>query len=96
MVPHRPSPSITDLVAAEAGERGLDYLVDSSSPIGSDHASFANAGVPAVFFHGFFAVVADDPHYHTAEDRAEHVQSTHMAEIADLGLAVIDTLLSDR
>jgi aminopeptidase YwaD len=90
------SPSITDLAAAEADERGLDYIVESSSPIGSDHASFINAGIPAIFFHSLFVVIADDPNYHTAEDRAEHVQITRMAEIADLGLAVIDLLLGGR
>jgi aminopeptidase YwaD len=90
------SPSMTDLAAAEADERGLDYVVESSLPIGSDHASFSNAGIPAVFFHSLFVVVADDPNYHTAEDRAEHVQPTRMAEIADLGLAVIDVLLGSR
>jgi aminopeptidase YwaD len=90
------SARMTDLAAVEADERGLDYIVDSSPSIGSDHASFTNAGVPAVFFHSLFEVVADDPHYHTAEDLAEHVQPTRMAEIADLGLAVIDTLLGSR
>ena len=90
------SPSIADLAAAEADERSLDYIVESSSPIGSDHASFINAGIPGVFFHSLFVVVADDPNYHTAEDRAEHVQPARMAEIADLGLAVIDTLLGSR
>lgn len=90
------SPSMTDLAATEADERGLDYIVERSSPIGSDHASFINAGTPAVFFHSLFVVVADDPNYHTAEDRAEHVQPTRMAEIADLGLAVIDILLGSR
>jgi len=90
------SPSMTDLAAAEAEERDLEYIVESSLPIGSDHASFINAGIPAVFFHSLFVVVSDDPHYHTAEDRAEHVQSTRMAEVAELGLAVIDALLSGR
>ncbi len=90
------SASMTDLAAAEADERGLDYIVDQSPSIGSDHASFTDAGVPAVFFHSLFEVVADDPNYHTAEDLAEHVQPTRMAEIADLGLAVIDALLGSR
>lgn len=90
------SPSITGLATAEADERGLDYVVETSPSVGSDHASFTNAGIPAVFFHSFFAAVADDPRYHTAEDRAEHVQADRMAEIADLGLAVIDILLGSR
>ena len=48
------------------------------------------------FFHSFFTVIADDPNYHSAGDQAEHVQPTRMAEVADLGLAVIDLLLSSR
>lgn len=88
--------SMTDLAATEADERGLDYIVDRSPSIGSDHASFTNAGIPAIFFHSLFEFVGDDPDYHTAEDRAEHVQPTRMAEIGDLGLAMIDILLAAR
>jgi Zn-dependent M28 family amino/carboxypeptidase len=92
------SPSLTAVASAEADERGLDYVLGSSPPteLGSDHASFMNAGIPAIFFHGFFSVIADDPHYHTAEDQAQHVQPTRMAEIAEVGLAVIDVLLASR
>jgi aminopeptidase YwaD len=88
------SPSITDIAASEAEKQGLEYAVDNSTVAGSDHASFIAAGVPAVFFHSFVQVIADDPNYHTAEDRAEHVQSSRMAEVGGLALAVIDTLLS--
>ncbi len=90
------SPSMTDLAAAQADERDLDYVVGGSSPVGSDHASFINADIPAVFFHSFFEVPIDDPRYHTAEDWAEHVQPTRMAGIAEVGLAVIDAVLSGR
>ncbi len=87
---------MTDLAAAQADERDLDYVVGGSSPVGSDHASFINADIPAVFFHSFFEVPIDDPRYHTAEDWAEHVQPTRMAGIAEVGLAVIDAVLSGR
>jgi aminopeptidase YwaD len=88
---------LTDIAAAEAEERGLDYTVESSSTaVGSDHASFINADIPAVFLHSLFTFVADDPNYHTATDQAQHVQPTRMAEIAEAGLAVIDVLLSGR
>ncbi len=87
------SASVTDLAAAEADGRGLDYIVERTLPIESDHASFISAGIPAVLFHRLFEVVADDPSYHTVEDRAEHVDPGRMAEAADLGLAVIDVLL---
>jgi len=92
------SPSLTDVATAKADEFGLDYDVPSSAFTdgGSDHASFINAGIPAIFFHSMFAVVADDPNYHTAEDKAEHVQADRLAEIGEVALAVIDTLLSGR
>jgi hypothetical protein len=89
------SPGLTDIAAAEAEERGLDYIVDSA-PGGSDHSSFIAAGIPALFLHSFTSVIADDPNYHTAGDRAENVRATTMKEAGDVGLAVIETLLSGR
>jgi aminopeptidase YwaD len=88
------SPSITDIAANEAEKRGLDYVVDNSTVAASDQASFIDVGVPAVFFHSFSQVISDDPNYHTANDRAEYVQSSRMAEVGGLALAVIDGLLS--
>jgi Iap family predicted aminopeptidase len=45
--------------------------VDLSRPLRrmSDHASFLDAGIPAILFHW-----VDDPFYHTAFDLADHVQ----------------------
>ena len=89
--------SITDIAVAEAEERGLDYAVDNSLELsGSDHAPFAAAGIPAIFLHSFFDVVADDPRYHTAEDQPQHVEPSRMGEIGDAGLAVIEELLRGR
>ncbi|MEE8345992.1 MAG: M20/M25/M40 family metallo-hydrolase, partial [Dehalococcoidia bacterium] len=92
------TPSLTDVATAEADEFGLDYDVPSSASAngGSDHASFINAGIPAVFFHSLFTMVADDPNYHTSEDQAEHIQPNRLAEIGEVGLAMIDTLLTSR
>jgi aminopeptidase YwaD len=91
------SPSLTDVAATEADERGLNHTVDNSTTgSGSDHASFINAGTPAVFLHSFFSHIADDPSYHTAGDQAANVRPTRMGEIGALGLAVIDTLLGIR
>lgn len=91
------SSSLTDLAADEAEARGLDYAVNNSSALGgSDHASFLNADIPAVFFHSFFSTVADDPDYHTAGDQIDNVRATRMAEIGEAGLALIDTLLGSR
>jgi aminopeptidase YwaD len=93
------SPSLTDVAATVAEERGLDYVVRNYSPTeaaGSDHFSFIDGGFPAIFFHAFFQFVADDPGYHTAGDQSQNVQPARMAEIGDAGLAVIDALLSGR
>ncbi len=89
------SRSLTDIAAAEAKERGLEFRVDNSSAAaGSDHASFLDAGIPAVFVHSFFKTVADDPNYHTAGDVTDNVRATRMAELGEVGLALIDALLS--
>jgi aminopeptidase YwaD len=91
------SAALTDVAAAEADERGLEYTIESpSSAGGSDHASFINAGIPAVFLHGFSLFIADDPNYHSADDEAENVRPARLAEIGETGLAVIDTLLAIR
>lgn len=91
------SSRLTEIAAAEAEERGLDFAIDNSlASTGSDHASFIEAGIPAVFFHSSFGFIADDPNYHTAGDEAQHVQPTRMAEIGRTALAIIDVLLSSR
>ena len=92
------TPSLTDVATAEADEFGLEHDVSSSASAnaGSDHVSFINAGIPAVFLHSLVTMVADDPNYHTAEDRAEHIQPRRLADIGEVGLAMIDTLLTNR
>jgi Zn-dependent M28 family amino/carboxypeptidase len=55
-------------------------------PLGSasDHASFLNAGVPAVFFYR-----TDDPNYHTPNDRAEFVDADALGQAGTMALRVI-------
>ncbi len=88
------SSALTDPAEDVAEVRGLDFDVTNSDGGGSDHASFINAGIPGIFFHSFFSVPADDPAYHTANDLPDNVRPTRMAEIAAVGLALIDTLLA--
>ncbi|MDP6402016.1 MAG: M28 family peptidase, partial [SAR202 cluster bacterium] len=53
----------------------------------SDHASFLDAGIPAVFF------LADDfSRIHTAEDRLQFVQPELMGNSAALALGLLDIL----
>jgi aminopeptidase YwaD len=88
------SPSLEQLAAGEAETDGLDYSVARSDIGGSDHASFLAAGIPAVFLHSYTKTVADDPNYHTANDIADNVRATRMAEAGRLGLDMIDALLA--
>ncbi|MDP2675509.1 MAG: M28 family metallopeptidase [Dehalococcoidia bacterium] len=88
--------ALTDVAKGEAERRGLKYTARSTSPedVGSDHASFLNAGIPAIFIHRYTRTLADDPHYHTAEDKSKYVQATLMAEAGEMGLGMIEELLA--
>jgi aminopeptidase YwaD len=87
------SAALSDLAAEEADGLGLAYQISTNLPadLGSDHASFLQAGIPAIIFHRL-----GDPHYHTAEDAAEFVQKNRLAEIGALGLAVIEALIEGQ
>lgn len=56
----------------------------------SDHASFIDAGMPAVFIYR-----SEDPNYHTANDLFEYVDSGHLDTAGRLVLAILDMLASD-
>jgi aminopeptidase YwaD len=89
-------PALTDVAKGQAERRELKYTARSSSPedVGSDHRSFLNADIPAIFIHRYTRTLADDPHYHTAEDKSKYVQATLMAEIGEMGLGMIEELLA--
>jgi aminopeptidase YwaD len=85
------SPEVTDIAVVEAQELGVPYKVSRTLPdnLGSDQASFAQAGVPAMIFNCFC-----DANYHTAEDKFEFVSETRLAEAGIMGLGMIETLLA--
>ena len=89
---------LSNLAKKLADERGLKSRASTDSPeqLGSDHASFLNAGIPAIFIHRYTLTLADDPHYHTSEDKAEYVQATPLADIGEVALAMIQALLASR
>lgn len=75
-------------IAAELGEpAGLIGQVQG----GSDHASFARVGVPALFIYR-----ANDPNYHGPLDRAEYVDPENLAFAGRLALGVLDALANGR
>ena len=85
------SPEVTDIAVVEAQELGVPYRVSRTLPdnLGSDQASFTQAGVPAMIFNCFC-----DENYHTAEDKFEFVSETRLAEAGIMGLGMIETLLA--
>jgi Zn-dependent M28 family amino/carboxypeptidase len=54
---------------------------------GSDHASFMEVGIPALFFYR-----GEDPRYHSPEDRAEYVEPQHLAAAGRLALELLARL----
>jgi aminopeptidase YwaD len=75
---------VTDAAAQAGVELGL--LGDGLNGR-SDHASFLNAGIPALFFYR-----SDDPNYHTANDQATYVDGAHLEFAGRLALAVLTSV----
>jgi Zn-dependent M28 family amino/carboxypeptidase len=83
------SDSLTTLAVTEAHTLGVDAFIGSlPANVGSDHASFINAGIPGVLFNCFC-----DPNYHTAGDRYEFIDASRLKTAGDIGLAMVDALL---
>jgi aminopeptidase YwaD len=74
--------------ATDIGVRALPLRGPLSSA--SDHASFLDANVPAVFIYR-----TDDPNYHTANDRAEYVDPEALAQAGSIALKILDSLATD-
>jgi len=82
------SPSLVEKIDQEATALGLDP-VPTDPHLSSDHVSFMDAGIPAIFIHRF-----EDPHYHTENDRAEFVEPQLLEEAAKLTLLALAELAS--
>ncbi len=82
------SPSLIEKIDQEAAALGLDP-VPTEPRLSSDHLSFMDAGIPAIFIHRF-----EDPHYHTESDRAEFVEPQLLEEAAKLALLALAELAS--
>lgn len=72
-------------VTSDLSERALP--LGGAQNGASDHASFLEVGIPAVFIHRL-----DDPNYHTAGDRPELVDPTALGEAGAIALGVLDGL----
>ena len=75
--------------ANDLGQRALP-LRDGSLSGGSDHASFLEAGIPAVFINR-----VEDPNYHTAGDLASLVDPDALTQAGTIALRVLDAVATD-
>jgi len=83
------SDSLTSLAVQKAQSIGDEAYVGSLPPnVGSDHASFVNAGIPGILFNCFC-----DANYHTAADRYEFVKADRLMAAGEIGLAMVADLL---
>lgn len=81
--------SLVSLAVEKAQAIGVDaYAGELPTNVGSDHASFINAGVPGILFNCFC-----DPNYHTSSDRYEYVQADRLKAAGEIGLAMVEELL---
>ncbi len=87
------SPEMVSVATQEAEALGIAYSTSDDLPAGagSDHASFIDAGIPAILFNCFC-----DSAYHSSGDVFENVEQERLAEGGALGLAIIDALLGER
>jgi aminopeptidase YwaD len=80
------SPELVALASQAAAEAGIE-ATPSEQPggMGSDHQSFLNAGLPAIWV---FRIT--DTLLHTPQDTADRVQPHQMEEAATLGLLLLE------
>lgn len=80
------------LGVAVAQAQGLTMPAEAFPPgASSDHASFADAGVPAITVHS-----GDDPLMHTPADAVANVARDDVQRLLLVGAGLLDRLLADR
>ncbi len=80
------SPAMTRLAKASADAQGIPARVGELESGGSDHESFIEAGIPAVFFF------RDDALFHTPQDTPDRVRPEHLAAAGKTALGMLDRL----
>jgi aminopeptidase YwaD len=82
------SDDLVQLALGAANDLGVRALPLRGPLAGaSDHASFLDAGVPAVFLYR-----VEDPNYHTAGDRPELVDADALEQAGKIALGILDAL----
>jgi Zn-dependent M28 family amino/carboxypeptidase len=88
------TPWLTDLVWSAAKRLKRPEFLDDITPIEDDHLEFLDAGIPSVDI-----IDLDDPAWHTAADRLDHVSARSLQTVGDVLLAALPAIeqrLTDR
>jgi Zn-dependent M28 family amino/carboxypeptidase len=88
------TPWLTDLIWSAAKRLKRPEFLDDITPIEDDHLEFLDAGIPSVDI-----IDLDDPAWHTAADRLDHVSARSLQTVGDVLLAALPAIeqrLTDR
>lgn len=80
------SEDMQGLAQSSATRLGIAGRVGELNGGGSDHQSFLDVGIPAVFFY------RDDPLFHTAQDTPDRVRPEHLAAAGRAALGMVAEL----
>jgi aminopeptidase YwaD len=81
--------AVVNAAGEEAEKIGMLYQLGSlPAGVGSDHAPFQEAGIPAIMLNCFC-----DPNYHTAQDRVEFLKTERVGLAGALGVGLVERLL---
>jgi aminopeptidase YwaD len=81
------TPELQQRMGELAAGLGIDAIPSSLAGTSSDHASFLQAGIPALMFHRW-----QDPLLHTPQDVADRVRPELLEQAARMGLALLGAL----
>jgi aminopeptidase YwaD len=82
------TPELQERMASLARQIGIETEAGRlGANMGSDHASFTAAGIPALMFHR-----NNDPLLHTPQDVSDRVNPRYLEEAARMGLALLQSL----
>ncbi len=83
------TPDLQQKMLGLTGDLGIDDAVPSEliRGLSSDHASFIDAGIPALMFHRW-----EDPLLHTPQDVSDRVVPRYLEEAARMGVAFLEAV----
>jgi Iap family predicted aminopeptidase len=89
------SSELAERTAAHA--RDLGFTIDINRVYNSDHARFSGVGIPAIMLYSYDPTSSwvCGPHYHQSGDTADTLDTTQMANVAQILLAAVTDLADD-